>query len=292
MSKTYNLPDGSEADVEITSRFLSTFGGANLADPDDVDEGRLLSFPGRIDPTTLPVTVKAEVAITTKRDGQYSVGFKQLGKIRQVYSQFWGTSTEFGSSVEQFSAPLSGQWLLDCACDLIDGPPYVVAPQAPFYLPKVPISMLSVPLIGRVGKSTIQMADRPTGGKPLLRRQNTKQDARNYLRDFIVKCDFVTFVVVEQPDGIHTPVQGLTWSYERQIGVEWSRDLNPRISTDIGGAVQTDVPILTLGDLTPGFANLLKDRGLKGSDCIDRKVYDAMQGAKHITTPGYQILEY
>ena len=290
------LPDGSDVTVTLTPRFLASTGKATLEDPDDVD-GRLLSYPRHataINPASLTVSVESEVTIDPKQAGKYFVGFKQLAKVNQVYAPFDGTSATFGSIVEQSTTPLNGQWLLDCWCTPTTSPPWFGAPQAPFYAPKQEVFFLGLPMGRRLGRTRITMGDEPSAGSPLLRRENKKRMARNYLRGFVVKIDFITFVVVEQPDGTQVPVQGFTWSYDRNISIDWSTDLKPTISADIGsGAVQTNAPVLTLTNVGTQEATLLKDRGLTDAECLVVKFARALEMAKRTgSAPGYQIVEY
>ncbi len=279
--RTYNLGDGASIDLEITPSLQSANGKAALRIPDPVFpeiKGTLRPYPDRPLGSTAPtiMSASAELTLRASRSG-YWIGFKQLAMLKGLTDLYAGFKDQDGS-ITQGSTDLNGTWFIDCEFDQVGT--RLTAPGLPFYNPKV--------LVRSGTQVTISMQDEPGGGARRLQRRNTLRDRWNFLLTSGAAIDFVTFVVVERPDGKHIPVEGFAWTYRRDIDMSW-RNGQPSIASDSGGAsLDTKFVSIPTGDSREA---LLTNLTLKESDTIVFKINDAMTRAQRGPTTGYEIKE-
>jgi len=280
--KTYQLGDGATIDLEITPSLLSASGKAALRVPDPIFpeiKGTLRPYPDRPLGSTTPTTMsaKADFTLHASKSG-YSVGFKQLAKLSGNTDLYAGLKDQDGSTI-QGTTDLNGQWLIDCEFDQVGS--RLAAIGLPFYNPKA--------LVRPGSALTIEMQDQPGGGARRLQLRNKSRDRWNFLLTSSASTEFVTFIVVERPDGKHIPVEGFAWKYRRDIGMFWTNGA-PSIASDNGGAtLDTKFVSIPAGDTRE---SLLTSLTLKESDTITFKINDAMIKAQRGPTSGFEIKEY
>jgi hypothetical protein len=280
--KNYPLGDGASIDLEITPALLSASGKAELRVPDPLFpeiKGTMRPYPERPAGSTSPTIMSAKAEFTLHSPkGDYWIGFKQVARILGTTDIYAGLKDQDGSTIEG-TTDLNQQWMLDCEFDQVGS--RVSAIGLPFYNPKA--------LVRPGQKVTLEMQDQPGGGSRRLQLRNKSRDRWNFLLTSGTDTEFVTFLVVERPDGKHVPVEGFLWKYHRDIGMSWTSG-RPSIANDNGGATLiTKFVAISSGDPRE---TLLTDKTLKESDTIVFKVNDAMVKAQRGPTSGFEIKEY
>jgi hypothetical protein len=280
--RTYDLGDGASIDLEITPSLLTASGKAALRVPDPVFpeiKGTLRPYPDRPMGSTTPtiMSATAEFTLRSSRSG-YWIGFKQLALVKGMTELYAGFKDQDGSIV-QGSTDLNGTWMIDCEFDQVGS--RLVATGLPFYNPKA--------LVRPGVKISITMQDEPGGGARRLQLRNKSRDRWNFLLTSGSATDFITFVVVERPDGKHIPVEGFAWRYRRDIDMFWANG-QPSIAQDSGGA-SLDGKFVNIpsGDIRQG---LLTSLTLAESDTVVFKINAAILRALRGPTNGYTIEEH
>lgn len=280
--KTYQLGDGATIDLELTPALLSASGKAFLRVPDPVFpeiKGTMQLYPSRPAGSTSPtiMSAKAEFTLHATKSG-YWVGFKQLAMVVGQTDIYAGLKDQDGSTI-QGTTDFNGVWMLDCEFDQVGST--LSATGLPFYNPKA--------LVRPGTKIEIEMQDQPGGGTRRLQVRNKSRDRWNFLLTSGSDYQFVTFVVVELPDGKHVPVEGFWWKYHREVDMFWKTG-TPSIANDSGGAtLMTKFLSLPSGEERE---KLLTDKTLKESDTIVFKISGAILKAQRGPTPGFEIKEY
>jgi len=280
--KTYELGDGATIDLELTPSLLSASGKAGLRVPDPVFpeiKGTLRPYPDRPLGSTTPTIMSAKAEFTLHASkGNYWIGFKQLARLLGNTELYAGLKDQDGSTI-QGSTDINWEWMIDCEFDQVGS--RLTAVGLPFYNAKV--------LVRPGNAITIEMQDQPGGGARRLQVRNKSRDRWNFLLTSGADTEFVTFIVVERPDGKHIPVEGFAWKYRRDIGMFWTNG-TPSIASDNGGAtLQTKFVNIPHGD---SRESLLTSLTLKESDTVVFKMNDAMIKALRGPTSGFEIKEY
>jgi hypothetical protein len=280
--KTYELGDGATIDLELTPSLLSASGKAGLRVPDPVFpeiKGTLRPYPDRPMGSTTPTIMSAKAEFTLHASkGDYWIGFKQLARLLGSTELYAGLKDQDGSTI-QGSTDINWEWMIDCEFDQVGS--RLTAVGLPFYNAKALV---------RPGRAiTIEMQDQPGGGARRLQVRNKSRDRWNFLLTSGANTEFVTFIVVERPDGKHIPVEGFSWKYRRDVGMFWTNG-TPSIASDNGGAtLQTKFVNIAPGDTRQ---SLLTSLTLKESDTVVFKMNDAMIKAQRGPTSGFEIKEY
>jgi len=280
--KTYDLGDGATIDLALTPSLLSASGKALLRVPDPIFpeiKGTLRPYPDRPLGSTAPTIMSAKAEFTLHASkGDYWIGFKQLAMLLGNTDLYAGFKEQDGSTI-QGTTDLNLEWMIDCEFDQVGS--RLTAVGLPFYNPKALI---------RPGHAiSIEMLDEPGGGARRLQVRNKSRDRWNFLLTSDSDTEFVTFVVVERPDGKHIPIEGFSWKYRRNVGMFWTNG-TPSIASDNGGAT-----LLTkFVNIPPGDRrySLLTNLTLRESDTVVFKINDAIVKAQRGPAPGFEIKEY
>lgn len=222
-------------------------------------------------------TAIAATARGTIRGGNFVVGFKQIAFVG-FHTAFYAGLKDSDGSIVETSSILNGRQYLDCSVtkDLR-------APWAPFYLPR------SVAPNGRPFE--ISMVDQPRGWVR-MRQRNNKRDRLNFLISFATSCRFLTYFVVERPDGTHLPIKGFSWTYRQAVYLDWKNGVptvNPEQST---GRVENQGFVDNLAPRDARFA-MLANRNLGETDTLVAVFNDAMKAARAGGKGGlYEITEH
>jgi len=192
------------------------------------------------------------------RGSGFAVGFKQVATLRFHVAHFAGLKDSDGSIVES-STGLNFLPLLDCAVDA-----QMRASTAPFYSGRQ-LAKSGVPL-------EFDMIDQPAA-KLRLQRRNHKRDRLNFLVAFSSSCEFVTFVVVERPDGVHQVIRGHEWSCTQELAIRWKKG-QPVIEQHTGGVRDGG----GIGDLAAGDPRMkiMANAGLGDADTMVARMNTAI----------------
>jgi hypothetical protein len=242
-------------------------------------KGTLRPYPDRPLGSTTPTIMSAKAEFTLHASkGNYWIGFKQLARLLGNTELYAGLKDQDGSTI-QGSTDINWEWMIDCEFDQVGS--RLTAVGLPFYNAKA--------LVRPGNALTIEMQDQPGGGARRLQVRNKSRDRWNFLLTSGADTEFVTFIVVERPDGKHIPVEGFAWKYRRDIGMFWTNG-TPSIASDNGGAtLQTKFVNIPHGD---SRESLLTSLTLKESDTVVFKMNDAMIKALRGPTSGFEIKEY
>lgn len=237
------VPLGSTGVLEsltLTPSFKNQAGRAELLIPDQLfpeikGTVRVLSGPNAAARNFGDAAMGLRARCVIRGQG-FSVGFKQVATLRFHVAHFAGLKDSDGSIVES-STGLNFTPLLDCAVDA-----QMRAATAPFYSGRQ-LAKSGVPL-------EIEMIDQPAA-KLRLQRRNQARDRLNFLVAFSSSCEFVTFVVVERPDGVHQIIRGHEWTCTQELAIRWNKG-QPVIEQHAGGVRDGG----GTGDLAPGDARM------------------------------------
>ena len=265
--------------LDIKPSFPSGVGRATLTIPDPLfpDIKGTIRVSSGMDPTarTVGATAMSATAGFIMRGSNCAVGFKQLAAFRFQTALYAGLKESDGS-IDESSTGLNFRLFLDCSPrdDL-------TTPWAPFYLPPV--------FVRNGAPVSIDMPDQP-GARYRLQRRNSLRDRLNFLISVRSRCEFVTFVVVQLPDGTHAPTEGFSWRYNHEVDLNWQNG-TPSIARDTSHiGLDSRLPSLPAGD--PRFGMLANAR-LGSTDTIVFKFNQAMRAAASgAATSDYEIREF
>jgi hypothetical protein len=277
---TIDLGQGGRLEsLVVTPSFPGAVGRANFEIPDKLFpdiKGTLRYSAGAIlDARTVGTAAMGATATGIIRSNGFIVGFKQVAFFKLHTALFAGIKDSDGC-IEETSTGLNFRQFLDCSPD-----DNLQAPWAPFYLPRT---------LAQNGKPfKVEMLDQP-GGRLRLQRRNAKRDRLNFLLALRTSCDFVTYFVVERPDGSHLPIQGFAWNCRREIDIAWDKG-NPTIARNVGGAVFDSL----LDNLKPGDArfDILANNGLRSPDTLVSQFNQGLFAASNRKpSASYSITEF
>lgn len=275
---TLDLGLGGRLDsFDLSSTFAGTGPSAALQFDGTGDNRGYVRYAAsaNADATAMGQTAAGAKARGIISGANFIVGFKQIAFFSFQTALYAGLKDSDGSIVDT-STGLNGKQFIDCAVN-----ENLQAPSAPFYLPR------SVAPNGKPFEIT--MVDQPRG-RVRMQRRNKKRDRLNFLISFATSCRFLTYFVVERPNGSHLPIKGFGWNYKQSIDLAWI-DGKPKIQRNVGSVDnQGFLDNLRAGD---SRFDMLANKDLRSADTLVTQFNQAMIAAQSgKISPNYEFSEF